>query len=81
MKNADKPANPCITEFEGMQGETYKTTYHGLTKREIFAMAAMQGMLSGGVTIDVDKDYPFQTRAQTCLLIADALLAELEKTK
>jgi hypothetical protein len=52
---------------------------NGLTKREYFAALAMQGMLAAGVSIDIHKDYPFQVRAQTCIVIADALIEQLNK--
>jgi hypothetical protein len=73
MKNADKPAHPCTTEFEGVQGDTYKTYHSGLTKREIFAMAAMQSV------IQIANGHPDYV-AKKAVEHADALLAELEKT-
>ena len=51
----------------------------GLTKREYFAAMAMQGMVANGSSIDIDKDYPYQTRAKTCILIADALIKALNE--
>lgn len=63
-----------LTETEVEQWE------QGLTKREYFAAMAMQGILAAGVSIDIEKEYPFQIRAQTCIVIADALIAELNKT-
>ena len=53
--------------------------YQGLTKREYFAAMAMQGMVANGSSIDIDKDYPYQTRAKTCILIADALIKALNE--
>lgn len=52
MSNGDKPAYPVsITEHTGFS-PTHEKIYTtnvdgGLTKREMFAMAAMQGLLSG----------------------------------
>ncbi|HHZ71193.1 MAG TPA: hypothetical protein EYN54_13160 [Methylococcaceae bacterium] len=50
----------------------------GLTKREVFAMAAMQGMSSNpefyGQSVDFAKNI-----AVDCVKFADALLAELSK--
>ena len=46
----------------------------GLTKREMFAMAAMQGILSCG-------NYTYVDSASDAVKYADALLAELERTK
>ena len=51
----------------------------GLTKREYFAAMAMQGLVANGCSIDIDKDYPFETRAKTCILIADALIKALNE--
>ena len=86
MKNADMPAMPC--------GESYKTQqsyggdwveckkgalYNGLTKREMFAMAAMQGILAS-LTNDTDDISP-ENLARSAIRNADALLAELERRK
>ena len=43
MKNGDMPAMPI--EINGF-GQYAPEVYGGLTKREMFAMAAMQGLLS-----------------------------------
>lgn len=51
----------------------------GLTKREAFAMAAMQGILAkGSVSPSTHKTYA-ELVAQDSLTIADALLVELGK--
>lgn len=43
MKNANQPATPVIDD----KISTYETEiFYGLTKREMFAMHAMQGLLS-----------------------------------
>ena len=78
IKNGDLPAMPNITshgiatserELAEMLSEGRVTI--GLTKREQFAMAAMQGLLAKyGVYSDVATD------STQC---ADALLAELDK--
>lgn len=57
------------------------------TKREQFAMAAMQGLLSKGMTVkeleslpDSDNELSLaQIFAKTSVAYADALIAELEK--
>lgn len=49
-----------------------------LTKREQFAMAAMQGNIKAFHDCDVTD---FGEMASDCVLIADALLAELAKVK
>ena len=87
MKNADLPANPTIYADMGHNGqrEIY-CDQAGLTKREMFAMAAMQGLLSGNkvrelyeLTKTGEAPLDYITRQSTDL--ADALLAELERTK
>jgi len=72
-ENGDKPAAPV----DGA------ARYSGLTKREMFAMAAMQGLLANStVKLNIGP-----TGADNSILsgvsvaLADALLAELERTK
>lgn len=48
----------------------------GLTKRELFAAIALQGMLSRS---NINASY--QKYAEGSIAVADALLAELEKGK
>ena len=77
-KNGDMPAIPFEAVMARSNGITTAwTNYTGLTKREMMAMAAMQGLLtdsSGGYS-----DYKYM--AQDAVTAADALLAELECTK
>ena len=78
IKNGDMPAMP-ITDKLGMpfNGVPVEPSTIGLTKREMMAMAAMQGLLtdsSGGYS-----DYKYM--AQDAVTAADALLTELERTK
>lgn len=78
--NGDLPAMPtnidsktlaCVGRMDNM--DDYYRQQAGLTKREQFAMAAMQGLLSKyGVYSDAASD------AARC---ADALLTELERAK
>lgn len=72
--NASKPAMPFqeVTSITGGMITGFKN-HSGLTKREIFAMTAMQGLLSKYG----DEDYELAWRA---VGIADSLLRELEKT-
>lgn len=49
--------------------------YQGLTKRELFAGMAMQGLLAK----HGEDDYPAETLSQYARKHADALLAELAK--
>ena len=75
IKNGDLPAMPvsCSETLCQMTG-TVKPEFAGLTKREQFAMAAMQGICASGPGVDVDI-------AWEAVSLADALLAELEKSK
>lgn len=57
----------------------YEGEVEGMTLRDYFAAKAMQGMVTANVSIDIDKDYPFQTRAATAYMIADAMIKEREK--
>ena len=80
MKNSDSPAMPTITYDHGaaMQGLAVSVTdAPGLTKREMMAMHAMQGILASGNADDfvVGDEVGFAGFAVSC---ADALLAELE---
>jgi hypothetical protein len=68
IKNADLPAIPNQVNGGDIFG--------GLTKREMFAMAAMQGLTSS-----VSEYSKFHELATDAVSIADALLAELEKKK
>lgn len=80
IKNGDLPAMPVHQVWQdcgidGNSGPHYiETVQHGLTKREMFAMAAMQGILAKP---EVSMSYA----AQDAVKIADELLAELERTK
>ena len=73
MKNGDMPAMPI--EINGF-GQYAPEVYSGLTKREMFAMAAMQGILS---SLTDDSDMSPSELARCSVRNADALLAELEK--
>jgi len=82
IKNGDLPAMPVIEESKSEQynGATFITATaisFGLTKREMFAMAAMQGILSA----DTGNDVTYQKCAEWSVKQADELLAELERTK
>ena len=73
--NGDMPAMPFEEVRSRFQGLPDKWANHGgLTKREMMAIAAMQGLLtnsSGGYS-----DYKHM--AQDAVTAADTLLAELE---
>ena len=84
MKNADKPAYPSGEAYRsqsipgGDWVECKKGALHnGLTKREMFAMAAMQGILSAEA-----QDYEYKddgSLIDSCVKYADLLLKRLEK--
>ena len=81
-KNADKPAYPSGEAYKsqsipgGDWVECKKGALHnGLTKREMFAMAAMQGILTRSANTDRSSI------ARYSVEYADALLTELERTK
>ena len=69
-KNGDMPAMP--TQYGG--GDIYG----GLTKREMMAMHAMNGILA---SLTDDHDLSCGELARCAVRNADALLAELERTK
>lgn len=77
MKNADKPAMPI--EFNGF-GQYQPEAHAGLTKREMFAMHAMQGLCSSANS-DGEWSHDAKLAASVAVEYADALLAELERTK
>lgn len=87
MKNADKPANATPYMDLTETGGELHCDNTGLTKREMFAMHAMQGILSksGGVVQANSMsgtgwcNCDASGLAQWSLECADALLSELEK--
>lgn len=81
--NGNAPAFPVIEEFKTAQynGEEHTTATclaFGLTKREQFAMAALQGILSCGVEFRV---YSNGDAAKSAVMYADKLLVELERVQ
>ena len=70
MKNQDMPAMPLPLGSETVVGQ------QGLTKREMFAMAAMNGIMSNS-----NDRYTYEQLAGHAVAQADALLSELEKQK
>ena len=73
MKNSDMPSLP-LGQAQLSMGSVNKDAM-GLTKREYFAALAMQGMAYRN-----SEPYP-DSVAYDAVQVADALLAELEKTK
>lgn len=77
MKNADMPISVVQNSHGAIMSTFNCDQYTGLTKREYFAGLAMQGILISDAEFTMDKnDIAFQAVRH-----ADALLAELERTK
>ena len=78
MKNADLPAMPQDGDLWVLEIGQCATEATGLTKREMFAMHAMQAWIQHHGS---RGDYGFSEKdaAQSSLRCADALLEELEK--
>lgn len=72
MKNSEQPAFSCITA-ENVGGKEYS----GLTKREYFAIMAMQSIIAW----KSDKIYHTdkETVCRDSVIMADELLKQLEK--
>ena len=88
MNNGDLPAMPLsgdayqdFAAYDDTKNTSYNPECQGLTKREQFAMAAMQGILSNGQMIDQSDNSSLVWVAKHARKMADALLAELEKDK
>ena len=78
MSRGDEPAYPTITIEPvppGERGYPKKVLRGGLTKRERFAMVAMQGMVGGIPLCDQDPSLI----AECAYRQADAMLAEMER--
>lgn len=78
MRNADMPAMPTdalhMPDYDDASNDEL-IPRNGLTKREHFAALAMQGLMGLSVSLDAIQI------AEAAIDQADALLAELEKTK
>ena len=75
IKNGDMPAMP-VDRCDSDAIEVGIQVFSGLTKREMMAMAAMQGLCAHS------GDYhTFADMASDAVNYADALLAELERTE
>ena len=75
---AEKLGNEGLSYREWIGGSTSnpkKYIEYGLTKRELFAAMAMQGILSGQLVEDPENT------AYNAVLYADNLLEELSKTE
>lgn len=87
MKNADMPAMPVSNDELASALELGADGSKGLTKREMFAMNAMQGILSNSGGVIQGNNYSgtgwcnssADDLAKWSIDCADALLKELEK--
>jgi len=76
MNNRDTPASPLAVGLLLNDG-TIDASRAGLTKREAFAMAAMQGMLANPYLMEILSDV--DGIAKDAVEYADSLLKELDK--
>ena len=77
MNNSDMPANPTKHDSEHfVHSHTYTT---GLTKREAFAVAAMQGILANSEPNSWSEEQWYKQFSTQAVNHADALLKELAK--
>ncbi len=76
MTKANEPANPTLT-YNVTTGKP-DGHYLGLTKRELFAAKAMQGLISREYGMrQVERESP--TVAELAVKMADALIAALNQ--
>lgn len=79
MKNGDEPASPTGT-YDAYSGKL-NGQFFGLTKRELIAAMALQGILSSGegvkTLLNSSSKYP-DTISKFAIKVADELLAQLE---
>lgn len=86
IRNADTPAMPSEAEISNSDevwafqvGDNSKFKFPGLTKREMFAMNAMQAILSNGASEEIGYTDWDKNLANHAITAADALLKELDK--
>lgn len=78
VRRASEPAYPCsLGSDAGHQDGPNTWQYPGLTKRELFAMTVIGGFAADPGTTHLD----IETIAASAVRWADALIAELERTK
>ena len=89
MKNADQPVYPQQELTFNLEGQAMSGfALQGLTKREAFAMAAMQGLLANGEFLHAaaraecsgESTIAEETK-RNALACADALLSALEEPR
>ena len=69
--------NPNDPVFPNFKAEDWAYSSGGLTKREEFAKAAMQGLLADANNVEIEMGQ----LARDAIRAADALIAELNKEK
>lgn len=86
-ENGNESAFPKLTDWNPNTGECYDGAKDGLTKRELFAAMAMQG-LSVGCAGVLDGEFTAYAKgpcnaeiAKRAVCLADALLDALEREK
>ena len=82
IENGDLPASPSsldITEYAGTINCSYNKPLTGLTKREAFAMSAIQGWLARCANVPHHATLEPEVMASVAVSMADALLKELDK--
>ena len=79
MKNSEQPINPM--PHQNQDGTIQHDVYFGLTKREYFAVKAMQGLLSNPEWMEEFKGEKYLMRsdivAEVAIETADTILAKL----
>ena len=79
IKNGDMPASPSDFNFINQLGKNIHEMNTGLTKREAFAMAAMQGILANSEPNSWSEEQWYERFSSQAVNHADALLKELSK--
>lgn len=82
IENGGMPASPSgldVAEYAGTINCPHNKPLTGLTKREAFAMAAMQGWLARCANVPHHSTLEPEAMASVAVSMVDALLEELEK--
>ena len=74
--DANSAAFPC-EQGTDPNGDWNMSFEPGMTKREYFAVMALQGLLAS----DLKEEFGLRTQARRAVIAADALLAELGNRK
>ena len=81
--NGNMPVTPILDKTGHIKQVSdcvdYRLRMYGMTKREAFAMAAMQGMIASGICTPPQDETIHHMTSMASVSYADALLAELEK--